>query len=90
MDTIPLAAPATYLTFTPAPTEGKARLRFERVADDASPWALVIKWAHTSGATSDAFITHADLAYLAGSAFGDLIADLRAASNTPANVVALA
>lgn len=87
--TTPLAAPAAYVTFTPAPTEGRARIRFEHVDDENSPYALLIRWAHTSGAESEALLSHRELAYLAGSAFGDLIADLRAANNTPATVTRL-
>lgn len=87
MKTSQLAAPAAYVTFTPAPTQGRARIRFESVDDDGSPWALVIRWAHTSGATSDALIGHADLDYLALSAFGELIAQRRAElAGTPATV----
>jgi len=91
MNTTQLAAPAAFVQFTPAPTAGRARIRFEQVIDDGSPWALLIKWAHTSGATSDALIGHTDLDYLAVSAFGDLIEARRAELlNTAAPVVRIA
>lgn len=90
MRTTQLAAPAAHVTFTPAPTDGRARLRFESVDDPASPWALVIRWAHTSGATSDALLGHADLDYLAVSAFGELIERRRAElANTPPTITAI-